>query len=594
MTHTFRSLLNRLNFRKSIQLAWSVSGRLTITTVTLLVLENLFWMGSVYMLKRLVDVVAVPGVSERHDELLEAIVIAGLISIGYACARSLSVYVSELQATRVNHFVDEKIHRHSIQLDYGFYEDPEYLDVLKRAREAGVDKPYAVVKSLFDIVKQFIALMAIGYILISIDWILLPLLAVFVLPILIGRILFSNRGYLLYMQNTGHERKAHYLSSLMTADPFAKEVRTFSLGQYLLAKYVKIRENIMRQQLVLNRQRTINELLTTGLGTAGFFAVTAYIIFGTLSGQTSVGDIAMFLVVFPQSYSIMQGLVGSITALYHNNMYVAHIFELFALEPRIEKNVGTSVRVNENEGLLIDNVSFRYPHGKDNVLENITLEVPEGRIVAIVGMNGAGKTTLIKLLCRLYEPGSGVIRFLGNDIRNYDPSEYRKKISVVFQDFVRYNLTVSENIRFGDLDKNPSPEAVKQAAEHAGAGDFISSLGHGYDTVLGRLFDDGHEVSIGQWQKLAIARAFYSDSKLVILDEATSSLDVVAETELFSSFRTRIGRRSALVISHRLSTIRQADHIYVMADRRIAESGTHEELMQRKGLYASLYENSKQ
>jgi ATP-binding cassette, subfamily B, bacterial len=595
MTYRIKSLLNRLNFQESIKLTWSVSKSLTLTTLILLVLENVFWLGSIYMLKKLVDVVAMPDYADRREELMQAIVISGVISIVYACIRSLSGYFSELQATKVNHFIDRKIHAHTLQLDYAFYETPEYLDILKRAREAGVDKPYAVVRSLFDIVKNVITLASIGWILISIDWLLLPLLALFVLPILIGRILFSNRGFMLYMKNTGLERQAHYLSSLMTADSFAKEIRTFSLGKYLQSKYMKIKDDLMDQQLSLSRKRTINELLTTGLGTTAFFAITAYIVFGTLNGQTSVGDIAVFLVIFPQSYSIMQALVAAITALYQNNMYVAHIFELFNLKPHIENRISQASLADGmgDEGLVMQNVSFTYPHNKDAALQNISLHIPPGKIVAIVGMNGAGKTTLIKLLCKLYEPSSGIISFGGNDIRQYSASQYRKQISVVFQDFVRYNLTVKENIWFGDIDKELSADAVKRAAINAGAADFIEKFALKYDTVLGRLFDEGHEISIGQWQKIAIARAFYSRSSLIILDEATSALDAIAETELFNSFRSRIGQRSALVISHRLSTIKQADYIYVMSDKQIVESGTHDELMLLDGKYASIYENTK-
>jgi len=589
-----KSLLSKLNFKQSIQLTWSVSKNLTVITLFLLILENIFWLGSIYMLKRLVDVVAMPGYAERREELIQAIIISGVISIVYACIRSLSGYCSELQATQVNHFVDKKIHEHTLQLDFSFYENPEYLDILKRAREAGVDKPYAVVSSLFDVVKNTITITSIGYILISIDWMLLPLLALFVLPILIGRILFSNRGYVMYIKNTGLERQAHYLSSLLTADSFAKEIRTFMLGNYLLSKYIKIKDNLIGQQLSLSRKRTINELLTTGLGTTAFFGVTAYIVFGTLSGKTSVGDIAVFLVVFPQSYSIMQALVAAITRLYQNNMYVAHIFELFKLEPEIENRVSTETMITgaENGGLVMENVSFKYPHSQDTVLENVSLRVPPGKIIALVGMNGAGKTTLIKLLCKLYEPDAGTITFGAHDIKTYSSSQYRQQISVVFQDFVRYNLSVRENIWFGDITKELSLEEIKKAAENSGANSFIEKFPDTYDTVLGRLFDDGHEISIGQWQKIAIARAFYSDSSLIILDEATSALDAIAETELFNSFRSRIGKRSALVISHRLSTIQQADYIYVMSDKQVIEAGTHDELITRQGTYASLYENS--
>lgn len=594
MRNKIKSVITKLNFRKTINLTWSVSKSLTITTILFLVVENILWLGSIYMLKKLVDVVAKPGYKERLDELMHVVILTGIISVAYACVKSLSGYFSELQSTRVNHFIDRKIHQHTLLLDYAFYENPEYLDILKRAREAGADKPYAVVSSLFDIAKNAMMMASVGYILIAIDWMLLPLLAVFVLPILIGRILFSNKGFQLYMQNTSLEREANYLSSLITGDTFAKETRTFLLGKYLIKKYILIKDTLVNQQFALSRKRTINELFTTGVGTTAFFGVTAFIVFGTLSGRTSVGDIAVFLVIFPQSYGIMQSLVSAITRLYQNNMYAAHIFELFNLQPQVENRLSSaSISKDLQSGeLLMENVSFQYPSGDELALRNINLRVPAGKIVALVGMNGAGKTTLIKLLCKLYEPSEGAIFFGGNDIRKYSAAQYRKQISVVFQDFVRYNLTVTENIRFGDIEKGVVKEAIQQAATDSGADQFIKKFPMQYDTVLGRLFDDGHEISIGQWQKIAIARAFYSDSSLIILDEATSALDAIAEAELFRNFREGIGQRSALVISHRLSTIRHADYIYVLANKEIIEAGTHEELLLLDGKYASLYESN--
>jgi ATP-binding cassette, subfamily B, bacterial len=596
MKRKIQSLVKKLNFKASIQLTWSVSKPLTSITLFFLVLENILWLSSIYMLKALIDIVAKPGYVDRKEELIYAIGVAGIISVTYACVKSLSSYFSELQSAKVNHYVDKVIHEHTLKLDYSNFESPEYLDILKRAREAGIDKPYAVVSSLFDIVKNSIMMASVGYLLISIDWMLLPLLAIFVLPILISRILFSNKGFAMYMRNTGLEREAHYLSSLITADVNAKEMRTFLLRDFILPKYISIKDNLMEQGLKLSKKRTFNELLTTGVGTTAFFGVTAYIVFGTLSGKTSVGDIAVFLVIFPQSYAIMQTLVAAIAKLYQNNMFVTHIFELLNLVPDIENRTSAVPNYeNEHTGeLKIENVYFKYPHSQFNALEDVSLHIPPGKIVALVGTNGSGKTTLIKLLCKLYEPTSGKIIFRGNDIAQYSAEEYRKHIGVVFQDFVKYNLTVAENIWLGDINKQLNHAAIKKAASNAGVDAFVESLPDQYETILGRLFDNGHEVSIGQWQKIAIARAFYSDSNLIILDEATSALDAIAETELFRSLRVRLQKRSALVISHRLSTIKHADYIYVMANKRIVESGTHDELIALKGQYASLYEANKE
>ncbi len=594
MKEKLKKVLQRLNIRRTLQLVWKVSPTLLIVTLVILTIENILWLASLYMLKKLVDIVSAPGIANRKEDLINAVITSGVISIGYACFKSVSTYCSELQATKVNHYMDRLIHQHSLALDFGYYENPAYLDILKRAREAGADKPFAVVSSLVDIIKNGIMMGSVGFILIDIDWMLLPMLGVFVLPLLIGRLIFSSKGYELYLKNTELERKAGYLSGLLTADGFAKEIRTFSIGSYLLEKYILLRNDLIDQNLKLSRKRSFNELGTTAVGTAAFFGVTAFIVFGTLRGRTTVGDVALFLVVFPQAFGIMQTLVGAITRLYHNNMFVSNIFMLFELKPSIE-NRPSVAQIQEGQygcSLEFNNVSFTYPQNTEPSLIDISFKIPPGKIIALVGANGSGKTTLIKLLCKLYEPNQGSIVYGGHDIKLYSAEQYRKNISVVFQDFVRYSLTVSENIWFGDNSTPPDANRIKKAAIDSGAHSFIQKFPNGYDTVLGRQFEDGHEISIGQWQKLAVARAFYGNSSLIIFDEATSALDATAETDLFRKFRASIGQRSALVISHRLSTIRHADYIYFLSDKKIVESGTHEELIALGGQYAELYYNS--
>jgi ATP-binding cassette subfamily B protein len=258
----------------------------------------------------------------------------------------------------------------------------------------------------------------------------------------------------------------------------------------------------------------------------------------------------------------------------------------------IESSAASGSKIeNKPTDFVVNNLYFKYPHASDYVLENIQLTIPSGTIVGLVGLNGAGKSTLIKLLCRLYDPVIGTIRIGDKDIRELDITEYRSKVSVVFQDFAKYQVTVTENIWFGNIHSPMNMAGVKKAAEESGAISYINNFPHQYDTILGRTFENGHEISIGQWQKLAIARALYSNSMLVILDEATSALDAIAEHELFVNLRQKLGNRSALVISHRLSTIQQADLIYVMGDKRIVEYGTHETLLQKNGTYTALHKS---
>jgi ATP-binding cassette subfamily B protein len=268
---------------------------------------------------------------------------------------------------------------------------------------------------------------------------------------------------------------------------------------------------------------------------------------------------------------------------------VTSVYELFDLKPVITDNQNTVPIPEGNMNVSVKNLNFTYPHTQKPVLRDINLRVPSGKIISIVGLNGAGKTTLIKLLCRLYDPTSGTININDTDIKCFNPSEYRKQVSIVFQDFGRYNFSVADNIRFGNIDGTASVQEIREAAQRSGADGYIKDFPEGYNAMMGRLFEDGHEVSIGQWQKLAIARALFSPARLIIFDEATSALDALAEREFFQSFRERISDRAAIIISHRVSAVQHADYIYVLSGGEIKQSGTHAQLLKMKGDYALLF-----
>ncbi len=585
----FIRFLKRLYIRKTVELVWGVSKSLTIISILIIILENGAWAGSIYMLKILVNIASNPN-DEHLFSLTGALIFTGLISILYVIIKSISGYYSELQATKVNQHIDGLIHNYIHRLDYTYYEDARYFDTLKRACDAANGRPFAVVKSLFDMGRNLLTLVTVAYLLISISVFLLPLLTILVIPIFIGKIINSNKSFELYIKNTELDREVGYLGSLLTGEYAAKEVRAFGLGDFIFKKYIGLRNHLVDQNLKLSKKRAISDLINTGVGTIGFFGVTAFIVYGAMNGTNTVGDIALFLVIFPQAFSVMQGLFGAVNTMYQNNMHVHLIFDLFEYESPIEHS--TSKAEFKEGGLVLRNVNFEYPNKKETILEGINMEIPQGKIVAIVGINGAGKTTLIKLLCKLYNPTSGTISYKGNDITQYSSTQYRNEVSVVFQDFVKYNLTIKENIAFGDLNKEATEEHIKEAASYAGAVDFIEKLPKKYDTVLGHIFENGHEISVGQWQKIAIARAFFSKSKLLIFDEASSALDTLSESQLFHSFRKNIKDRSALIISHRLSTIQHADYIYVLSDKTIAEEGTHQQLLEQSGIYASLFKTN--
>lgn len=582
-----------LNIGRTMRLVWSVAKGWTIIVMVMIFLETVFMLASLYSLKLLVDIVSKTNLKNLGSEglVIQYVVIAGVLGVIYNVVRSLATYTGEIQAARVSESIDDKIHEIAANLDLAFYESPEYFDVLKRAKDAGSYRPNQVILSILEIFKNVLNLIGVALILITINWMLLPMLVLFVLPTLLVRIYFSNKQNVLRIKHTPTERKTSYLSTLITSDTTAKEVRSYNLGNFFKAQYYQIRMALLEERLKISFNRTVGEAITSGLSSIGFFVCMGYIMLMAVNGNSTLGDITLFLVVFPQTFSLLQNIASGISTVYQNNIFVSSIFELFDLKKEIPLQQGSEAIPDDHSlDLELKNVCFSYPNMPKPALMDINLKLPAGKIIAVVGLNGAGKTTLIKLLCRLYDPDSGSITLGGKDIRDFPIVDYRKQISMVFQDFCKYNFSAADNIKFGDINRLVHVmEDVVNAAKHSGAHEYIKGFENQYDTMMGKVFEDGREISIGQWQKLATARALYSSSRFLILDEATSALDSVAEKELFDSFRQHIGNRAALVISHRHSAVKHADYIYVLSNTRILQEGTDKELLEMEGDYARLF-----
>lgn len=595
LARKIQNLQTNLKLKRTIKLVWSAAKGWMLFSVSMIIVETVLFLGSLYALKLLVDEISNINVHDPEAEyqIVKHVVIAGIFSILYSIARFVSAYAIEVQATKVSNFIDDRIHETAIQMDLSYYESPAYFDILKRAKDAGADRPNLVITTLLEITKNVMNLCAIGSLFIAINWLLLPLLIVFALPTLFVRIYFSNKQNEWRIKHTPLERKSGYLSNLLTSDISAKEIRSYNLGTYFKKLYLTFRMEILQQKLDLSYKRTSKEIITTGIGSIGFFTCIAYIALGTVSGTNSVGDIVMFLMIFPQSFNLIQYISSGISILYTNNIFINSIFELFDLKPSSsDQGFSQEIPVRTEMDLIVKDLTFTYPGSDRPTLKNISLRIPSGKIIAIVGLNGAGKSTLIKLLCGLYRVDSGEISLGNININQFDVATYRRQVSAVFQDFSRYNFSAEENIWFGNLDKEAVYQEIVKASENAGASSFIEKLPNGYKTMMGKLFEDGQEVSIGQWQKLAIARALYSEARFLILDEATSALDALAEKELFESFRKHIGNRAAVIISHRHSAVKHADYIYVLSGGQILQEGTDSDLLNMEGDYSKLFKEN--
>ena len=589
----FEKIRLALRLDWALKVVWSAAPGWMISSLGLAVCEGLLPLLTIYLIKKVVDAVAAGlagGGSAAAAETLLWVALAGAASLLAAVCRSSAGVVREAQVAAVTDHVADALHARSVEVDLGYYEDPRFYDTLHRAQQEAPYRPARIVEGLLRLCQGSLTLAAMIGLLVHFRWWVAAVLLLVSLPGIILRLRHSDRLFDWRRRRTEMERKSWYYHWLLTEGDSAKELRLFDLSGLFRERYRSIRDCLRRERLSLGFRRSAADLVAQLLGTAAVFGSFAVIALDAAAGTISLGDLVMYLAAIQRGLAALQDTLGSMADLYEDNLFLSNYFEFMALRPAVaDPDRPLPVPRPLRSGIVFEDVTFRYPADQRPVLENLSFHIRPGEVVALVGPNGSGKTTLVKLLCRLYDPASGRILLDGTDLRSFRTGDLRRAISVVFQDYVQYNLTARENIWLGATQLDPADPRVEAAAGQAGADSLLARLPAGYDTVLGHWFEEGHELSVGEWQKLALARAFLRDTPVIVLDEPTSALDAMAESRVFEAFRNLAAGRTAILISHRFSTVRLADRIFVLEGGRLLESGSHAELMSAGGTYAAMY-----
>lgn len=567
------------------------SEKILLINTFISVLQGILPFILIICIKTLIDQLTNISTQNESQRLyfITTLVLTTLIFLAGGVLSEIKSYFSEKLSQSITRRVYEKLHWKHASLNLSHYENPAEQDKIHRAVQEASFRPIKIINELLTGIKSIAAALFLVGLFITIKWYLMAILTIAIIPGVYFRLKFSRKLYKLKEVQSTKEREMYYFNRILTGFPFAKEMKLFGFFDFFKQRFSSAQDTLFEQRITLRKSELWLNIFAQSFSVLLIFLSLGFVSYLKIKGEISIGTVVLFFFAFQRGYGVLNEFFMSFTQVLEDNTFLNDFIAFLNLPTTSEQTKDSSLPFSLNKEISIENVSFHYESSKRDALKSINITIPAGKTVAFVGANGSGKTTLIKLLCGFYQPNSGRILFDGIDATQIGQPKICENISAVFQDFALYNISAINNIRLGNNQANFDIKKAKKAAKTAGISDVLEQLPNGYNTLLGNLFSGGEELSIGQWQKMAISRAFYRDASLLLLDEPSSALDAESELQVINGLKELSRDKTAIIISHRLSTVQWADIIYLFNDGEVVESGNHQELINMGGKYHSLF-----